>query len=136
HPRALATLRPPRGREWLVVAFSGWVGGLTHIFLDGFTHDDRSGWAVALFPALKQHVWVGWFRMPFHDVLQNLSSLVLGVAALVAWNRMASRHPAPAHASGAPSPERAARQAWLAVAVAISGTCGALVVLAMAWSMP
>src|SRR5262249_15158448 len=72
HPRALATLRAPRGHEWWTVAASAWLGGLSHLFLDGFTHDDRSGWAVALWPVLRSDVGFAWYHLPVFDLLQTV----------------------------------------------------------------
>src|SRR6185369_18056489 len=53
HWHDLLALKRPRGREWLGISASAIVGGLSHIVLDGFTHGDSSGWAVALFPLLR-----------------------------------------------------------------------------------
>ncbi len=61
-------IRRPRRIAWATVAVSGWIGGLTHIFIDGFTHGNHSGWAVALLPFLRRPV--AGVGLPLHDVLQ------------------------------------------------------------------
>src|SRR5262249_34193124 len=55
---ALAGVRPARNtRDWLRVAWSGGIGGLTHITLDGFTHSRADdGWAVDFLPWLQDPV--------------------------------------------------------------------------------
>src|SRR5262245_51789600 len=56
HLHALARSRPARDGISLVrLALSCLVGGLTHVFIDGFTHGGESGWAVAYLP---------WLAMP------------------------------------------------------------------------
>jgi hypothetical protein len=86
HFDALSSLRRPRGREWLTVAASGLVGGLTHIFLDGFTHQDRSGWAVARIPLLRAHVPL--LNAPLFEALQGGLTIGLGISALALWSHM------------------------------------------------
>jgi hypothetical protein len=87
HWHELALLRRPRGlRGWMRVAFSGFVGGLTHIFLDGFTHGDRSGWAVARIPLLRARV--PGLGAPVYDVLQLALTVLLAVVAFWGWGRL------------------------------------------------
>jgi hypothetical protein len=81
----LASLKRPRGAEWLGVCVSGYVGGLTHVFLDGFTHDDRSGWAVARFAILRREV----LGRPVFELLQLGLTVVLGFVTVWAWRRLA-----------------------------------------------
>jgi membrane-bound metal-dependent hydrolase YbcI (DUF457 family) len=91
-PRAwwdLTALKSPRGMAWAGVAFSAFAGGLTHIFLDGFTHNlPEGGWALAFLP------WLGWGvptpfgAVAFHDLLQVIATVLLGVMALRMWGRI------------------------------------------------
>src|SRR5262249_35076187 len=56
HLHELARARPARDLSAQArIAGSGLVGGLTHIFIDGFTHGDHSGWALA---------WLPWLATP------------------------------------------------------------------------
>jgi hypothetical protein len=108
---ACAKQRRPEGVEWLGVAFSGYVGGLTHIFLDGFTHADRSGWAVALFPILRRTL----FGAPVYEELQVVLSIVLAFVSFWAWRRIVERSP---EARPVPRASQKAREEllrWLAV---------------------
>lgn len=86
---SLARQKRPEGVEWLGVAFSGFVGGLTHIFLDGFTHADRSGWAVARLAFLRR----GVLGVPVYEELQVILSLVLGFVSFWAWRRIVELSP-------------------------------------------
>jgi len=84
HLHDLALIRPAASaRDWLRVAVSGFLGGLSHVLIDGFTHGNHTGWAVALLPALRTPVAVpplgSW---PLYDVLQGVLSVVLGVLGL------------------------------------------------------
>jgi hypothetical protein len=91
-PRAwwdLTALKRPCGIAWASVAFSAFAGGLTHIFLDGFTHTvPEGGWALAFLP------WLGWGVPTFfgvvalHDLLQVLTTALLGMVALRTWGRI------------------------------------------------
>ena len=76
-------LRPRGETDWPRVARSALVGGLTHIFLDGFTHGGPSGWAVALWPWLRTPSPVG--AVPVHDVLQLGLSLAFGAFVVLRW---------------------------------------------------
>jgi hypothetical protein len=80
--RAL-TSRPARSAaEWVRVGYSGLLGGLTHFWLDGFTHGNHVGWAREFLPVLSSPVDLTVGVMPLHDVLQWSLTLVLGIAAL------------------------------------------------------
>lgn len=84
---ALARSRPARSaRDALRVAASGLVGGLTHVFLDGFTHGNSAGWAVALLPLLRAPLPGG---LPVYDFLQVAFTIVFGVAAVREWRAYA-----------------------------------------------
>jgi hypothetical protein len=88
HWHELAALRRPRGWEWWSVGASGMVGGLTHIFLDGFTHGDRSGWAVARWGILRSRVPV--LDVPVFEALQGILTVALALISLWAWRHMVS----------------------------------------------
>jgi hypothetical protein len=124
HVEALSSLRRPRGRGWLTVAFSGFVGGLTHLFLDGFTHGDQSGWAVARLSVLRVHVPL--LGSPLYEVLQGALTIGLGAFALVLWSRMAREGERdPSRGARAPrASTRAKRELarWLAGCVAAGVT--------------
>jgi hypothetical protein len=88
HLHALARSRPAAdARSLLRVALSGLVGAATHVFLDGFTHGNHSGWALALLPALATPVPQPWGTQPLYDALQVWLTVVLGALALAEWNR-------------------------------------------------
>lgn len=90
HLDQLGALSPARTRlEWLRVATSGLVGGLTHVALDGFTHGNHSGWALAYFPRLGAPVPFPGGALPLHDVLQIALTVLLGAAALAQWRGIA-----------------------------------------------
>jgi hypothetical protein len=96
HLHALARCRPATSPAGLVrVASSALVGGATHVFLDGFTHGNHSGWALSLLPALATPVPHPGGPLPLHDALQVWLTLVLGAFALREWHRMAAALPAP-----------------------------------------
>jgi hypothetical protein len=87
----LAGVRTARTvRDWARVAVSAWIGGTSHVLLDGVTHGDHAGWAVVFLPALRAP-WPlpGGAMVPLHDVLHAALSVVLGAAALVSWRRLA-----------------------------------------------
>ena len=88
----LAALRSPIGSQWLGVGASGAIGGFTHIFLDGFTHADRSGWATRLFPVLRSVVDIHGRPFFVYDILQIVLTVALGVWALRMWAFIGRRH--------------------------------------------
>jgi hypothetical protein len=97
------------------VALSALVGAATHVFLDGFTHGDHSGWALAFLPVLGTPVPSFGGHAPLHDALQIWLSIGLGAFALRDWGRMASTLPAPGPGAAAawevvPAPPEACRQ--------------------------
>jgi hypothetical protein len=140
HLHALARSRPATdARSLLRVALSGLVGAATHVFLDGFTHGNHSGWAVALLPALARPVPQPWGTPPLFDALQVWLTVALGALALAEWDRMARAMPSPGPGAQAawevrPAPLAASRRvvalllgAALAGALAapvLSGTLG------------
>jgi hypothetical protein len=96
HLHALARCRPATSAAGLArVASSALIGGATHVFLDGFTHGNHSGWALSLLPALATPVPYPGGPAPLHDLLQLWLTLLLGALALRDWHRMAGALPAP-----------------------------------------
>ncbi|HEY6552676.1 MAG TPA: DUF4184 family protein, partial [Vicinamibacteria bacterium] len=67
---------------------SGYIGGLTHVVLDGVTHGNHSGWLVPYLPFLRAPVALagGW---PLHDVLQVVLSVWFAASACGSWRRIA-----------------------------------------------
>jgi len=116
HLHALARSRPATDLPSVLrVALSGLVGGATHVFLDGFTHGDHSGWALALLPVLGRPVPHIGGPAPLHDALQLWLTIGLGALALWDWHRMASALPPPAPGAAAtwevyPAPADACRR--------------------------
>ena len=111
------------------VAASGLVGGLTHIFIDGFTHGDQSGWALALLPWLATPVPYPGGRAPLFDALQLWLTIGLGLLALYEWDALVRRLPQPlaAHANGvrpAPAAARRVVQLGLLAAAVAGAVCG------------
>jgi hypothetical protein len=125
HLHALARSRPARDAGALLrVAGSGLLGGLTHVFLDGFTHGNHAGWAVALLPALRAPVLPPPGEMPLHDLLQVVLTIVLGAVALHEWQQYARRLSLPGPGAAAvwevrPAPEAARRVVQRALAAAV-----------------
>jgi hypothetical protein len=70
------------------VAYSGLLGGLTHVTVDAFTHGDAESWGVALVPVLRTPVPHLGGPAPLYDALQFWLTVVLGTLALQAWSRM------------------------------------------------
>jgi hypothetical protein len=86
----LSALRPARSAlDWGRVALSGFVGGLTHVLLDGITHGNESGWAVPFLPWLRTPLPAPLAHVPLYDALHAALSLVLGVGALLSWRQLA-----------------------------------------------
>jgi hypothetical protein len=132
HLEDLAALKRPSGAEWWTVMGCGALGGLSHIFLDGFTHAAAGGgWAVDLVPILATPVpWPGG-PTPIYEALQLVLSALLGAFSLSAWLAIARGRellnwrgltPAPAP-SPAPRAARRTLQGWLALSML---TCGLL----------
>ena len=85
-PRAwwdLSVLKRPRGLAWAGVAASGLLGGLTHIFLDGFTHTvPEGGWALEFLPWLGRGIPTLFGVVALYDLLQVLLTILLAVVTL------------------------------------------------------
>jgi hypothetical protein len=96
HLHALARCRPATDASAVSrVALSGLVGAATHVFLDGFTHGNHAGWALAFLPFLGASVLHLGGTAPLHDALQFWLTIGLGAFALRDWGRMALAQPAP-----------------------------------------
>jgi len=88
-PHDLAAIRPPRSwRDWLRVIISAWVGGMSHVLLDGVTHGNHSGWLVPWFPILRTPVPHLGGMAPLYDALQLWCSVVFALVTLVLWRSM------------------------------------------------
>jgi hypothetical protein len=88
----LAALEAPRdARAWAGIAISGWLGGLSHVLLDGVTHGNHSGWLVPSLPWLRTLVPHPGGPVPLYDALQCWLTVLLALATLVMWRRIAQR---------------------------------------------
>ena len=120
YPRHLAAIRPASSpREWVVIGYSGMIGGLTHKLLDGLTHSDT--WATELWPALKHTIAFPGGPIPLHDALQVWLSLLLGVVAFQALQHIARRQPIPDNDRPWGSPRAHQSLAWGLVLCAAAG---------------
>jgi hypothetical protein len=96
HLHALARCRPVADGTGLArIASSALVGAATHVFLDGFTHGNHSGWALVFLPVLGTPVPSIGGHVPLHDALQLWLTIGLGGLALRDWHYMAGALPAP-----------------------------------------
>lgn len=88
-PHDLAAIRPPQSvRAWVRVAVSAWVGGMSHVLLDGVTHGNHSGWLVPWFPMLRTPVPHFGGLVPLYDALQLWCSIIFSVVTVVLWRRI------------------------------------------------
>jgi hypothetical protein len=88
----LAAIEVPHSSlAWARVAWSGWVGGLSHVLLDGITHGNHSGWLVPHFPLLRTPVPHFGGPVPLHDALQFWLTLLLAVVSVVLIRSIARR---------------------------------------------
>ncbi len=81
--------RPRSARALAKIAFSGMIGGLTHVAIDGFTHADSSGWALPLLPILGASLPQILGALPVYELLQIVLTIGLGIVAFRGWQRMA-----------------------------------------------
>jgi hypothetical protein len=84
---------PRGGRAWLALVVSVWLGALTHVVWDAFTH--HSGWVVQHWALLREPLPGMTGPAAFH-LLQHASSLVGALALLVAYRRFLRDRPPPA----------------------------------------
>jgi len=88
----LAALEPPRGwRLWWRAAYSAWIGGVSHVVLDGITHGNHSGWLVPHLPFLRTPVPHLGGAAPLHDALQLWFTILFALLTLLMW-RYIVRH--------------------------------------------
>jgi len=85
---------PVRPGTLAAAAFAAWLGAVTHVLWEGFTH--RTGWAVLRLPFLAEPALAVGIGRPWYNLLQHASTLV-GAVILVAWGAAWVRgHPADA----------------------------------------
>jgi hypothetical protein len=77
--------------DWLRAAVSAFIGGVSHVFIDGFTHGNHSGWALAFLPSLATPLPLPSGTMALHDFLQIAATLVLGGLAVRQASELARR---------------------------------------------
>ena len=86
----LAALEPPRGwRGWSSAALSAWIGGMSHVILDGITHGNHSGWLVPWMPFLRTVVPHLGASAPLHDALQFWLTILFAIASAFMWRAIA-----------------------------------------------
>jgi hypothetical protein len=69
-------------RQWLLAAFGVLAGSVSHLVLDGFTHENGRG--VRMFPVLDESIIdIGRRHVPAVYLMQDLGSLI-GLAAVLA----------------------------------------------------
>lgn len=72
------------GQHWLIVIISVFIGALSHLLWDGFTHSH--GIFVEIFPVLTTRLHIVGNTIPLYRLLQHVSTLagawVIGVAIL------------------------------------------------------
>jgi hypothetical protein len=79
----LAAIDSPQSpRDWGRVAYSAWIGGVSHVLLDGITHGNHSGWLVPVFPILRTPVHNLGGVMPLYDALQQWLSVLLAIVSV------------------------------------------------------
>lgn len=93
HPKLrlhdLAALSAPVSfSEWSRAALSAWLGGMSHVVLDGITHGNHSGWLVPWFPLLRTPVPHFGQTIPLYDVLQLWLTLIFAAFSLSCWRRI------------------------------------------------
>lgn len=86
----IAAIEPPVGvRGWVGVSGSAYVGGVSHVVLDGVTHGNHSGWLVPSIPMLRMHVPHFGGPVPLYDALQCWLTVVFAIATLWMWRTIA-----------------------------------------------
>jgi hypothetical protein len=83
-----ALTSPETAADWARVAWSGWLGGISHVLLDGITHGNHSGWLVPIFPQLRTIVPNVGGPMPLHDALQQWLTVLLALASALLMRRI------------------------------------------------
>lgn len=119
-PAAALTTRRPTSPRWrrrslALGALAAFLGAVSHVVWDGFTHD--YGWAVAWLPVLRTEVYLTFLPgLPWYKLLQHGSTLV-GGAIVVAWVAVWARRFPPG--AWAFAPGQAARS--LGVLITLAG---------------
>lgn len=86
----IAAIESPHGvRGWTGVAISAYVGGISHVLLDGITHGNHSGWLVPSLPILRTPVPHFGGPVPLHDALQWWLTVLFAIATLYMWRTIA-----------------------------------------------
>ncbi len=121
HRDALAPLTsdrwPQGGRAWLAMAASVWLGALTHVVWDAFTH--HSGWVVQHWALLRRPLPGMGGPAVFH-MLQHASSLAGALALALAYRRFLREQPLPMRPAS--DTRRYALLALMAVAALVGAT--------------
>ncbi len=74
---------PRSPRQWAQTLLALWLGALTHLLWDGFTH--RTRWpANVLYPKQRVELPLGWGEMPLANVFQHASTVV-GIGLMALW---------------------------------------------------
>jgi hypothetical protein len=66
---------------WYIIILSIGIGAASHILWDGFTHP--LGFFVNKYPLLQHKFQIKSYSIPAYNILQNLSSLIGGIAVLI-----------------------------------------------------
>ncbi|HYH16960.1 MAG TPA: DUF4184 family protein [Flavisolibacter sp.] len=69
-------------KRWLIITVSVIIGIISHLFWDGFTHEN--GFFVSYLPFLSTTILIGSFSIEGHMMLQLLSSIIGGLVILYA----------------------------------------------------
>lgn len=85
----VAVSTPTRFVDWVSVACSAWIGGMSHVLLDAVTHGNHSGWLVPHVPLLRTSINHFGAEQPLYDVLQVWFTVTFAAATLVMWRRIA-----------------------------------------------
>ena len=74
---------PRSPRQWAQTALALWLGALTHLLWDGFTH--RTRWpARVLYPGQTVELPLNWGEIPLANLLQHASTVV-GLVLMALW---------------------------------------------------
>lgn len=88
----LAALAPPSGwHVWWRTGYSAWIGGVSHVVLDGITHGNHSGWLVPHLPFLRTPVPHLGGEAPLHDALQLWLTIGFALLTLCMWRYIVRR---------------------------------------------
>ncbi|MDB6076418.1 MAG: hypothetical protein JWO82_165 [Akkermansiaceae bacterium] len=86
--RALSCEKPFQAGTAASLCLAVWIGALTHLFWDSFTHP--SGWFVAHLPLLQMRLTPS---LPIHYILQQLSTLTGAGLVMAVYFRLISAQP-------------------------------------------